>query len=469
MSNHPHDTMDLMITGGTLVLDSGTVNGNLAIKDGRIAAIMAEGVELPAQRRMDARHLMVFPGVVDPHVHFKEPGPGRAREDFHSGTLQAAAGGVTTTVEMPLSQPLVTSREAFLHKYEVAKAQVVTDYALWGLLPADDLERIEELVESGCVAFKTFLSTDPDAPQLTDYKLLEAMKVIRCHNRFIGFHAENADIIDSTAAAMERAGVSGGLAHLQSRPDIAEIEAISRIALFAEETGCDVHICHLSSGRARDVIRHARSRGVSMTVETLPSYLVLDDTDLDRWGVFAKCNPPLRSRENQTVLWDMLFKGEINMLGSDHCPYTDDDRLRHNGDIWAVPPGLPGIELMLPLMLDAGMNRRGMRPEQLARLMSTNPARRFGLSQRKGAIRVGMDADVVLADPEHEWVYEGSKSLGKQKSSLTPWEGKALKGQVIETIVRGSTVFREGEVFAEPGSGELILPEFSLTGNGAWW
>ncbi|WP_263081525.1 allantoinase AllB [Endozoicomonas sp. Mp262] len=456
-----HAAMDVLITGGALVLESGTVQGNLAIRNGKIAAILAEGVELPAQRRIDARHLLVFPGVVDPHVHFKEPGPGRIREDFLSGTRQAAAGGVTTTVEMPLSQPLVTSRASFMHKYEVAKSQVVTDYALWGLLPADDLDRIEELIDCGCVAFKAFLSTDPDAPKLTGYKLLEAMKEVRRHNRFIGFHAENADIIDSTAAAMAAAGLSGGLAHLQSRPDIAEMEAISRIALFAEETGCDVHICHLSSGRARDIIRQARGRGVSMTVETLPSYLVLDDADLDRWGVFAKCNPPIRSRENQEVLWDMVLKGEINMLGSDHCPYTDDDRLKHKGDIWAVPPGLPGIELMLPLMLDAGLNQRGIKPEKLAHLMSSAPARRFGLGTRKGAVRVGMDADLVLADPNHCWVYEGARSVGKQKSSLTPWEGKALKGQVIETMVRGHTVFREGEVCADPGTGELIRPEFN--------
>ncbi|GAA4651109.1 allantoinase [Kistimonas scapharcae] len=457
----PHtELMDVAITGGTLVLESGCIEGNIAIKEGRIAAITAPDVVLPASETIDARNLMVFPGVVDPHVHFKEPGPGHIREDFHSGTCQAAAGGVTTTVEMPLSIPLVTTRDAFLLKHETANSKVVTDYALWGLLPADDLDRIEELVDIGCVAFKTFLSTDPDAPKLTDYKLLEAMKVMQRFNRFIGFHAENPDIIDATAEAMEKAGINGGLAHLQSRPDIAEMEAISRIALFAEETGCDVHICHLSSGRARDLIRHARSRGVSMTVETLPSYLVLDDSDLDRWGVFAKCNPPIRSRENQAVLWDMLIKDEINMLGSDHCPYIDDDRLKHNGDIWAVPPGLPGIELMLPLMLDAGLHQRGLRPQVLARLMCSAPARRFGLGHRKGALQVGLDADIALADPDHVWTYDGTRSVGKQKSALTPWEGRAIRGQVVRTLVRGNTVFCDGEVTAEPGSGQLIKPVF---------
>ena len=459
MSNN--QKMDVMITGGVLVLETDTIKGNLAIKDGKIAAITSPETILDSKRQIDAHNLMIFPGVVDPHVHFKEPGPGRIREDFCSGTMQAAAGGVTTTIEMPLSQPLVTNRNAFLLKDELAKSQAVTDYALWGLLPADDLENVTELVDCGCVAFKTFLSTDPDAPKLTDYKLLEAMKVVRQYNRFIGFHAENADIIDSNAEMMAKTGINGGLAHLASRPDIAEIEAISRIALFSEETGCDIHICHLSSARARDVIRHARSRGVSMTVETLPSYLVLDDRDLERWGVFAKCNPPIRNRKNQAELWDMVLNGEIDMLGSDHCPYTDDDRLKHNGDIWAVPPGLPGIELMLPLMLDAGINQRGMKPEQLARLMSTAPAKRFGLGKRKGSIKVGMDADLVLADLDHEWIYEGAKSQGKQKSSLTPWEGRPIKGQVIETIVRGKTVFRHGKIMIEPGSGELIKPDYS--------
>ena len=242
--------MDTFIAGGRLVFESGVVKGNLAIKDGRIAAVTSPDVTLPAEETIDATGLLVFPGVVDPHVHFKEPGPGAVREDFYSGTCQAAAGGVTTTVEMPLSKPLVTNESAFKHKFEVADPKVVTDYALWGLLPADNLENIEELVNVGCVAFKTFLSTDPDAPKLTDYKLLNAMKTIKQHGSFIGFHAENPDIIDSSCEELERLGVNGGLAHLSSRPDIAEMEAISRIGLFAEETGCDVHICHLSSGRA---------------------------------------------------------------------------------------------------------------------------------------------------------------------------------------------------------------------------
>lgn len=452
--------MDLVISGGTLVLNTGAVEGNIAVKDGKIAAITTPDVVLPSQETIDASHQLVFPGGVDPHVHFKEPGAGNVRENFGSGTRQAAAGGITTTVEMPLSDPLVTSKEAFDLKVNTANPQVVTDYALWGLLPSNELHRLEELIECGSVAFKTFLSTDPDAPKLTDYHLLESMKAIQKQGRFIGFHAENASIIDFTAAQMEKEGITGGLAHLQSRPDIAEIEAISRIALFSEATGCDIHICHLSSGQARETIRAARNRGVSMTVETCPSYLVLDDGDLDHWGVFAKCNPPIRQKANQDILWDMLFKGEINMIGSDHCPYTDDDRLKHDGDIWKVPPGLPGIELMFPVMLDAGLNKRGMSPEMIANLLCYAPAKRFGLSHCKGSLRVGADADIVLADPKKTWTYEGAKSLGMQKSSLTPWEGKQFTGQVNTSIVRGNPVYREGEILVDAGYGRLILPTF---------
>ncbi|WCE28892.1 allantoinase AllB [Vibrio sp. SCSIO 43137] len=452
--------MDLVITGGTLVLNTGTQPGNIAVKDGKIAAITSPDVVFPSRETIDASHQLVFPGGVDPHVHFKEPGAGSVRENFGSGTRQAAAGGITTTVEMPLSDPLVTSKDAFDLKVRTADPQVVTDYALWGLLPSNELHRLDELIDCGSVAFKTFLSTDPDAPKLTDYHLLQSMKAIAKQQRFIGFHAENASIIDFTAEQMEKGGITGGLAHLQSRPDIAEIEAISRIALFSEETGCDIHICHLSSGKARETIRAARNRGVSMTVETCPSYLVLDDSDLDHWGVFAKCNPPIREKANQEILWDMLFKGEINMIGSDHCPYTDEDRLKHDGDIWAVPPGLPGIELMFPIMLDAGLNKRGMPAEKIAELLCYAPAKRFGLSHSKGSLRVGGDADIVLADPNKKWTYEGAKSLGMQKSSLTPWEGKEFTGQVTASIVRGKTVFREGEILVDAGYGQLIYPEF---------
>ena len=201
--NNKNVEMDLCITGGTLVLNTGAEPGNLAIKNGKIAAITTADVVLPCKDNIDASHHLVFPGGVDPHVHFKEPGSGCVRENFGSGTRQAAAGGITTTIEMPLSQPLVTNKAAFDLKVSTAAPQVVTDYALWGLLPSNELERVEELVAAGCVAFKTFLSTDPDAPKLTDYHLLESMKVIRQFNRFIGFHAENADIIDYTAAQME--------------------------------------------------------------------------------------------------------------------------------------------------------------------------------------------------------------------------------------------------------------------------
>lgn len=457
--------MDTFISGGRLVFETGVVEANLAIKDGKIAAITAADVQMAATETINADNTLIFPGVVDPHVHYKEPGPGVIREDFYSGTCQAAAGGVTTSIEMPLSQPLVTSRETFLHKFEIADAKVVTDYALWGLLPADNLENIDELVEVGCVGFKTFLSTDPDAPKLTDFKLLNAMQVVKKHNRFIGFHAENPDIIDATCEYLAKKGINGGQAHLLSRPDIAEIEAISRIGLFAQETGCDVHICHLSSGRARDVLRHIRSQGVSITVETLPSYLVLDESDLRCWNEFAKCNPPIRSSENQAILWEMLLNGEIDMLGSDHCPYTDEDRLQHNGDIWAAPPGLPGIELMLPLMLDAGLNQRNMPAELIATLMSGAPARRFGLSHRKGSLTVGLDADLVITDPNKQWTYYGAQSLGKQKSSLTPWEGKTLKGKVLRTLVRGQTVFNDGEIVVPAGFGEWIRPQFNKSGE----
>ncbi|WP_345197419.1 allantoinase AllB [Kistimonas scapharcae] len=447
--------VDTVIKHGQLVLETGVVHGAIALKDGKIVAITTNESAPDARREIDATGLVVMPGMVDPHAHIWEPTHYPEREDYLTGTQAAAAGGITTLIEMPLSVPPVTNREAFEYKREIVEKKTVVDVAFWGALTEKSTGHYEELNDCGCVAYKVFIPyASPDYPHTPDYALLKSMEEISRFGGLVGVHAENADILFNRQKEFEEKGIFNGTAHEQARPEIAEVEAISRVILFAEHTGCRLHICHLSTIKARALIKQARARGVDVTVETCPHYLVLDTMDLEEHGGFAKCNPPLRSPENRELLWEMLKAGEFDMIGTDHTPYTDEDRLKHGDNIWKMPPGIGGMDLMLPLMLDEGYHKRGVSLEQLAKLMATQPARRFDLPH-KGALNLGNDADIVLVDLDAEWTYTWANSYAKAKCIHSPYEGKRLKGKVVETLVRGNTVYRQGEVLAKPGSGHL--------------
>lgn len=449
--------VDVVIKNGRLVLETGVVEGALSIANGKIVGITTNDTAPQAQREIDARGMAVMPGLVDPHSHIWEPTHYPEREDYLTGSRAAASGGITTMIEMPLSVPPVTDRSAFRFKEEIVEGKTVVDVAFWGALTEKSTGHYDELNDCGCVAYKVFIPyASPDYPHTPDYALLKSMEEISQFNGLVGVHAENADILFNRQKEFEEKGLFNGKAHEQARPEIAEVEAISRVILFAEHTGCRLHICHLSTVKARQLILDARKRGVDVTVETCPHYLVLDTEDLEKHHGFAKCNPPLRSPDNKEQLWDMVKAGEFDMIGTDHTPYTDEDRLQHGENIWKMPPGIGGMDLMLPLMLDEGYHRRGVSLERLAEMMATNPAKRFDLPH-KGSLKLGNDADVVLVDLDAEWTYSWKNSFAKAQCTRSPFEGRRLKGRVDQTLVRGETVFRHGEVLVEPGYGKLNL------------
>ncbi|MET4695340.1 allantoinase AllB [Endozoicomonas lisbonensis] len=450
-------TVDVVVRNGQLVLENGVVSGAIAIRDGKIVGITDNDCAPPASEVIDAAGQVIMPGLVDPHSHIWEPTHYPEREDYLSGSQLAASGGITTMIEMPLSVPPVSDAAAFRFKEEIVSSKSVVDVAFWGALIEKSTGHYKELNDCGCVAYKVFIPyASPDYPHSPDYALLKAMEEISRFNGLVGVHAENADILFNRQKEFEEKGIFNGSAHEQARPEIAEVEAISRVILFAEHTGCRLHICHLSTVKARQLIADARKRGVDVTVETCPHYLVLDTDDLEKHHGFAKCNPPLRSPENKEQLWDMLKAGEFDMIGTDHTPYTDNDRLQHGDNIWKMPPGIGGMDLMLPLMLDEGYHKRGVSLETLAQLLATNPARRFDLPH-KGSIKLGNDADLVLVNPEAEWTYSWKASYAKAKCTRSPFEGRKMKGRVEQTLVRGKTVYRNREILVEPGFGQLNL------------
>lgn len=451
------EKFDIIIKNGKIVLEDRCMNGSIYVKNGKIAYIGSDDLLAEADEIIDAGGKYILPGGVDCHSHIWEPTAYDYREDFYTGSCTAASGGITTMIEMPLSVPPVTDIKSFENRLKHAKKSIL-DYALWGAFIEESLGNLAELYNLGCVAFKGFLSkASPEYPSANDYVLLKGMHEISEIGSIAGLHAENSAIIDGYEKELKKRGLNSGKYHELAHPEINEIESIQKALLFSEETGCRLHICHLSTHRAIDIIEEAKKKGVKVTVETCPHYLTLTVDDLEAKGGFAKCNPPLRSRENLEKLWELLKNGKIDCIGTDHTIYTDEDRLKHGDDIWSMPPGIGASDLFLPIMLDEGFNKRNMDIVQIANLTATASAKIFGLYPKKGAIQVNADADLIIVDTEEEWIYEGRKSFSKSKCINGPFEGRRIRSSVKRTILRGKTIFLNGEILVEDG-GQLVKP-----------
>lgn len=455
--------VDLVIRNGLVITEDGETGMDLAIANGRIVAMgnleWCNGVI----EDINASGLAVFPGLVDTHVHFREPEP-TVEEDFSTGSRAAAAGGVTTVFDQPVNEPPTVTVERFLEKKSLAQEKSYIDFGLWAGVIAGNLEQLPFLYEAGACGFKAFMcSSDPHYPMIGDGELLEAMRSIRKIKSFIAVHAESQSIIDSHTRKFASFEKVNPRDYVFSRPIIAEVEAIQRAILLAEEAGVHLHILHLSSAAGAEAVAKARKAGVWVTSETCPHYLVLDETALERYGPYAKCNPPLRDANNREKLWKLLTDGEIQCVVSDHSPYTTEDKRKGLDDIRLAPPGINALELGLPLLIHSAYHTGRVSLAQLARWMSTEPARLIGVYPRKGCIRVGADADVVLVNLDKEWTITQDQLHTKNKWS--PFIGWTIRGKVVQTLVRGRTVYRDGQFPMGPGYGTFINPREYVAGR----
>ncbi len=442
------------IVGGTVVTSDGPVQADLVINNGRISAITESAGDRDDAEVIDAAGLVVVPGGVDVHTHFRVPDP-RMVEGFDTGSQAGLAGGVTTAIEMPQAAPTATTGEVVREKIRLVGEQSRIDIALWGGVIGQPLSDIQDMIDAGVVAMKAFMpASSPSFPHINDATMHEVFEFLADTDIPFGLHCESDALLQAGIARMQAAGRIDPLAHAESRPALVETEAIHRAIFFAEVTGGRLYVCHCATPEGLDLIRSARSRGVWVEVETCPQYLLLDLSDLEAQGPWGRCAPAIRSRDEVEQLWDGVLDGTIEVISSDHAPYTVEEKQPGETNIWDSPLGCNMIQTMYPGIL-AEMLSRGLNLSQFVDLSSSNPARIFGLYPRKGAIQVGSDADLVMYDLERPWTVRGTEMLYRNK--WTPFEGKEIGVSVVKSMVRGEIRFDvDTGIIGDPGSGKFL-------------
>ncbi|MFC5470700.1 allantoinase AllB [Cohnella suwonensis] len=455
--------LDTIIRGGQVVLPDRVTVADIGIKDGAIAEI-AQEIRLPAKETIDAAGRYVMAGVVDAHVHFNEPGMGDW-EGFRTGSAALAAGGCTTYIDMPLNGlPPTVNEDALREKLEAANsAGSYVDYALWGGLVPNNLDDLGALAGAGVIGFKAFMSYPGETGdgcfrEVDDIALFEGMKAIALLNKVLAVHAESEEIIVALSEKFRGRKVRTSADFRETRPLAAELDAVRRVLLFAERTDCPLHLVHISSPQAVDLIWEAKQNGVNVTVETCPHYLVFTDEEADRIGALAKCAPPIRGLREREGLWARIAEGKIDLVASDHSPCPPGMKLGGD-DYFAVWGGIAGAQSTLELMIDEGHFTRGLPLPLLSRLLSEAPAKRFGLSPRKGKIAVGSDADLALIDPNADYVLKEEHLQYRHRQSV--YAGRRFRARVVLTLSRGEVVYSLEDGIGAKRDGEWLraMPE----------
>lgn len=459
--------LDLILKNAKVYLEDRFVEGvSVGVQAGRIAAIAAPECMPEGVRTLDLTGEYLIPGTIDTHMHVRDPGH-TERGTFYTETMAAAAGGVTTILEQPISVPPQHNVEILERRIARAEAQCVVDFAFYGAAGGEYLEDIAQLAADGrIVAYKTFLHAPPEGREqefqgLTmadDAQLYAGMRELAKTGLFCAFHAENNDMISANIRRLRAEGRVSPEYHCVSRPTVAEVTSVERILNFVRETGARVEIAHVSCPEVMELLRQAKKDGLPVYVETCPHYLFLTEEDMVKFGPYAKCNPPVRSRAQAEKLWDYINDGTVDYMGSDHSPFLVEEKTRGLKDIFAAAAGFPGADLRLPLMLDAVAEGRTTL-EKVVELLSVNPARCFGLYPTKGTIQVGADADFTLFRMDRHTVVDKARNYSHARDIAIPYDGRELKCVVTGTIVRGRAVMRDGVVDETAKAyGHLVIP-----------
>ena len=456
--------LDLIIKNAIVVNADGRRQLDVAIKDGVIVAIGMAHTFADAHETIDAAGLHLLPGAIDSHTHVRDPGRSD-REDFTSATRAAAVSGVTMLCEMPIAAVSTHSAQTLADRVDAVRGKLYTDYALYGGAADDNREHIAALGNAGIIAFKTFRTAVPPGrekefiglccpdPGAFFTVLKETAKTGLPH----AIHAEDEYILSRLAEDYKRTGDLGPRSHVKARPPVVEEASVAQSIALARAAGAWLHIVHVSSPYSVDLVQQARAAGVKVTCETCPPYLFLTDADIELHGPYAKTNPPIRDESFVEGMWDRVARGHVDIIGTDHSPFLATEKEPGWNNMFSAPPGAPGIEILVPLLL-TGVAYGRITLERMVSVVSSNTARLFGLSGRKGSITVGADADLMLVDLAAEGRIDVNQWQSKSRVTARLWHGRQTRGAVVRTLVRGKTVAMDGQVIGEPGWGTFVAP-----------
>jgi len=443
---------DLIITNASILTEKGTIEGSLAVKDGKVTAVgQVSGRD--AKRTVDIGGKLIAPGLVDLHVHFREPGFTQ-KEDFLTGTRAAAAGGVTTVVDEPNNSPVTNSLETIEGKRRIIEGKAYVDYTLQMAVYTDGLDEIRKAREAGIITFPVFdeLGDRPTGMENTGV-LYDALRRIKEVDGLALLNCRESDLVIKTMDGLKESGKNTLMDYMDHFPHVAESLGGAKRILLAHDVGVRAHLREVSTAETVRMIRSMKSYMGKITAEVRPDHLFLNHENTRNLGPYAQQWTPLRTKTDSDALWKALNDGTVNVIASDHATHTEEEKERGVDNIWKSPPGLPAIESMLPLLLTVvSGGRLGL--ERLFECASTNPAKVIGLYPRKGTIKVGSDADLVVIDLKNESVIRGENA--KAKTHWTPYEGWKVKGSVEATYIRGIETYVDGEIVREPGQGRFL-------------
>jgi len=439
---------DVQIVNARMVTEQGQIDGCITIKDGKIEAISSSPIA-HAEQTIDAKGLVVLPGFIDQHVHFMDPGE-TDREDFIHGTTAAAMAGVTTIIEHTHSHP-IRSVDDFINKKKYIEQRAIVDFGFAAHIWPGEYEELERLWQEGISYFKMFTCTTHGVPAHNNASLYAAFSKLASFGGRALIHCEDEAITAENERILKASNRNDGWVIQHWRSKTAEAVSVADVCYLAMETGARVTIAHVSHPGIVCIVQQAKACGADVLMEICPQYLYLEENTLAERGSFGKFTPPARSAQESRELMELVGRGELDILASDHAPSTKEHKTR--GSIWTSPFGLPGIDTTSAVMLTA-VNKNQLSLERFVQLYSENPAKALGFYPQKGCIRVGADADLVLVDMKKQWVIE--EKLIHSKAKWTPFNGFECIGKPVMTLLRGQIIMAEGELLGKPGNGKYV-------------
>jgi dihydroorotase (multifunctional complex type) len=452
MKKERPNLIDLVLSNVKAYVNKKIVDCSLAMNSGKIFKIGKE-VNMPnAEKKIDLQGLLVLPGLIDAHVHLRDEGKAY-KEDFCSGTAAAAAGGITTVLDMPNNDPVTMNAETLRNRMKIAERKILVNVGFYSAFPKS-LKEMERIVAEGAVAFKLFMTEQVGGLNIDDdYALLEAFKTASKLKILVAVHGEDKTTLKRAEDECKRAHCNNVEAFLKTHSESAEVKAVKRLLNIAKQTSMHVHFCHISTENGLKAVIDGKKSGMPITCEATPHHLLLSAEELRRIGTLALTTPPVREKKHMAALWNGIKNGWIDILASDHAPHILDEKKAKV--IWDVKVGIPGLETTLSLLLTE-VKRGRLSITDLVKLMSEKPAEIFKLEDR-GCLKEGNNADLVVVNLNIKNKIDASKFHSKAKYS--PFDQRIIEGKPVKTFVNGQLIMDDGEIVAKAGSGEIIRRE----------